>query len=698
MSRRNITHCPKIEGLERRRLLAAAFDASTNTLTVTGTEAADDIAVVLYEDEASVTVNGVNDYESYVIDHLKILALGGGDHVGVVIHGEIISPRTIDVNADLGSGNDTFTAVGGAVTVNGGAGDDTITGSYFRDVLNGGEGNDSLNGSWGIDTVNGNAGTDRASNDALDSLVSIETKIDAKGSGQVTADGTLLVQGTNAADEIFIRGDQTVVIINGTWYPLYDDSEASPAPVFTRIEIRGLGGDDYLEGRETHPPFPSRITFDGGSGNDFFYFEDLTASVIGGSGDDVVTLKYYAGLRGFSDSSGIDTIDAETGVIDLRLYPAVENAIGHYSIIGNDLDNVLHNIAYARGATLSGGKGNDILRSDSWEGLLEGGDGNDLLWGQDDGFLPWEANAGQTLDGGAGVDTLWGSDGGPTTYQNGEVVNPPRPANPVTNDANFRNSTISGSEGADEILIFGLPADSGFVIFNGVPFELPGTGITVLGKGGNDRIEIRANDSWGMRGNFDGGNGNDSLFGGSYNDTLLGGAGDDLLDGRGGPDLMKGGAGSDLVDYSARTAGVAVGIGTLADDGEAGEKDNVYNDIEKVRGGKGNDRLNGSAGPNVLYGGAGNDVLLGNGGADALFGEAGNDSLDGGDANDYLDGGSGNDTLRGGGGIDKFFGWDGNDIFYTRDGNKETVSGGNGTDKAQRDAFDVLFSVEATLP
>ncbi|MEA2710425.1 MAG: hypothetical protein QOF78_3026, partial [Phycisphaerales bacterium] len=619
MSRRKITRCPKIEGLERRRLLAAVYDASTKTLTVTGTEAADNITVELHRDGASVTVNGVNDYSGEdAIDHLKILALGGADHVGVVIHGEDMSPRTVDVSADLGSGNDTFTAVGGAVTVNGGAGDDTITGSYFRDVLNGGEGNDSLNGSWGIDTVNGNAGTDRASNDALDSLVSIETKIDAKGSGQVTADGTLLVQGTNAADEIFIRGDQTVVIINGTWYPLYDDSEASPAPVFTRIEIRGLGGDDYLEGRETHPPFPSRITFDGGSGNDFFDVMDLTVSVIGGSGDDVVALEYSAGLRGFSDSSGIDTIDASgwipsgpLGAIDLRLYPTIENAIGGYghSIIGNDLDNVLRGYF-----NLSGGKGNDILRSDSTDGLLEGGDGNDLLWGAGDGNdPPWGAD-GQTLDGGAGVDTLWGSEGGRTTYQNGEVVNPPLPANPVTTDANF-GSTISGSEGADEILIVGHPR---IVIFNGALFEIRGSVNTVLGKGGNDRIEMR-----GMRGNVDGGDGNDSLFGSSYNDTLLGGAGDDLLDGRGGGDLMKGGAGSDLVDYSARTAGVAVGIGTLADDGEAGEKDNVYNDIEKVRGGKGNDRLNGSAGANVLYGGAGNDVLLGNGGADALFGEAG---------------------------------------------------------------------------
>jgi Ca2+-binding RTX toxin-like protein len=199
---RKITHCPKIERLERRRLLAAAFDASTNTLTVTGTEAADDISVEAFSSSARVTANGVTDeFYPAQIEHVKIFALGGADHVQFDTSPSS-SGKTVELTTDLGSGNDTFTATGGAVTVNGGAGDDTVTGSYYRDLLNGGDGNDSLNGSWGIDTVNGNAGTDAGFNDGLDALVSIENKIDAKGSGQVTADGTLLIQGTNGADQL----------------------------------------------------------------------------------------------------------------------------------------------------------------------------------------------------------------------------------------------------------------------------------------------------------------------------------------------------------------------------------------------------------------------------------------------------------------------------------------------------------------
>ena len=80
------------------------------------------------------------------------------------------------------------------------------------------------------------------------------------------------------------------------------------------------------------------------------------------------------------------------------------------------------------------------------------------------------------------------------------------------------------------------------------------------------------------------------MIGGGFDDSLDGGAGDDLLDGFFGADTMKGGAGSDTVTYASRTAPIVVGIGSLADDGEAGEKDLVYLDIEKVRGGAGNNR------------------------------------------------------------------------------------------------------------
>jgi len=68
--------------------------------------------------------------------------------------------------ANLGAGNDTFTAAAivtagnGTVTVDGGAGDDTITGGINADTLSGGDGNDTIKGGKGADILNGNAGAD----------------------------------------------------------------------------------------------------------------------------------------------------------------------------------------------------------------------------------------------------------------------------------------------------------------------------------------------------------------------------------------------------------------------------------------------------------------------------------------------------------------------------------------------------------
>jgi hypothetical protein len=130
---------------------------------------------------------------------------------------------------------------------------------------------------------------------------------------------------------------------------------------------------------------------------------------------------------------------------------------------------------------------------------------------------------------------------------------------------------------------------------------------------------------------------------------------------------MKGGGGFDIVDYSSRKNNLTVGIGTLADDGEAGEKDNVWLDVEEVMGGAGNDKLTGNATNCVLLGLAGNDTLTGGAGVDALHGGSGNDKLFGNANNDFLNGGPGVDTL----------------------------DGGLGTDKAAKDPSDILISIES---
>jgi hypothetical protein len=136
--------------------------------------------------------------------------------------------------------------------------------------------------------------------------------------------------------------------------------------------------------------------------------------------------------------------------------------------------------------------------------------------------------------------------------------------------------------------------------------------------------------------------GDDQLLGRGDRDFLVGEVGNDRLDGGPGRDEFHGGSGIDTADYSSRTARVDVNLVVAYQDGEAGEDDNVRDDVENIRGGSGDDVLTGNSEPNRLEG---------NWGTDRLDGGGGNDLLDGGDGGDtgdvYLDDG---DTLIGGNG------------------------------------------------
>lgn len=76
--------------------------------------------------------------------------------------------------------------------------------------------------------------------------------------------------------------------------------------------------------------------------------------------------------------------------------------------------------------------------------------------------------------------------------------------------------------------------------------------------------------------------GDDSIYGRGGGDVLLGMAGDDELDGGRGADGLSGGPGHDSVSYEG--APVDVTLDGVANDGAAGENDNVLLDTEDVYG------------------------------------------------------------------------------------------------------------------
>ena len=214
-----------------------------------------------------------------------------------------------------------------------------------------------------------------------------------------------------------------------------------------------------------------------------------------------------------------------------------------------------------------------------------------------------------------------------------------------------------------------------------------------------------------------GGAGNDTVRGGAGADTIYGGDGDDTFVGGpvpDGADLLVGGPGRDIADYAARTASLAISLDGLANDGGAGELDNVGSDVEVVRGGTANDTLTGGGAVDELDGGPGDDLLVTGSGADTfdggpgldtvsyaarsasqsifidgnadsggpgehdrilltvenVIGGAGDDSIIGSALANTLDGGPGDDTIDGGAGDDRLIGGLGADH----------LAGGPGTD------------------
>lgn len=282
---------------------------------------------------------------------------------------------------------------------------------------------------------------------------------------------------------------------------------------------------------------------------------------------------------------------------------------------------------------------------------------------------------------------------------------------------------------------------------NGLAVTISGTNgpDTITGTNGDDVIAARG--------------GNDVISGLAGNDTVCLGAGNDRFDGGAGNDTVFAqaapdgsdtivGDGSDTVNYSARTTAVNVSLDGVANDGAAGEHDNITNagvvggsaadtlsDPSATRhllsggpgndtlsgnflsgdagddslthlsndgsglllGGDGNDKLtdNGAARRSFLSGGNGDDTILGGSGGDNLLGGAGDDLVIGGNGDDGVTGDAGNDRLIGGFGNDEASGGDGNDTFIAsvdQDGS-DHFAGGAGTDTADYSARNNLVPV-----
>ncbi len=316
-----------------------------------------------------------------------------------------------------------------------------------------------------------------------------------------------------------------------------------------------------------------------------------------------------------SAGGGTDVVNMASAVIPLVLV----GGAGPDDLMAGSGDDAL--IGNAGNDTLHAGTGNDTLADESGPGGSGGDDkmfgeaGNDTL---DGGVLGAGINGATSgggrdlLDGGFGIDSVdYSQRTGPLTITV-DTSGPAKNDGEAGEQDDVRNvELVKGGSAGDSI-------------------STVSTNITIEGRGGNDTLN--------------GGTGGDVLYGGSAVGTT--GSGDDTLDGGKGADFLSGGDGLDTATYASRTNPVAVTLDNVANDGEAGEGDNVLSDVEHLVGGSAGDLLAGDEGANTLDGGPGNDLLTGNGGADAINGGAGDDTIQAVDgATDAITCGDGTDTV-----------------------------------------------------
>jgi Ca2+-binding RTX toxin-like protein len=332
----------------------------------------------------------------------------------------------------------------------------TLTGSPAADLMDTGGGNDVLSGGIGNDTIKAGAGNDTITGgpDTIPKLT--QTTITVTGYGSV-------VDGIGAQMQLLVNGQQvgsTVEFHNAT------DASGFQTFTFTFANPEMISSLDFA--------FINDIANAGGDRN--LYIKDIT-----------VNGQHLSVADGVNPSS--------PGTWNLYQNKAIHYDMGSHQdlFFGSSTDN----------DTIDGGPGNDLINGGAGADVIHGSDGNDTinsgpgiatatdqLYG-DDGNDVIKASNGDTgalLDGGTGNDQLYG--GWATNVINGDDGNDYL-------SSGGGNDTLHGGAGNDSMK--------------------GGPGITqMFGDGGNDTLAGGAGNEF-----LSGGSGNDTLSGGAGNDTFM---------------------------------------------------------------------------------------------------------------------------------------------------------------------------------
>ncbi len=342
-------------------------------------------------------------------------------------------------------------------------GDDHLIGGDGNDVLLGRDGDDVLDGGAGDDVLVGGRGADRMLGGAGDDLFAVDDAGDIVSENDAQGTDTVVVLATENAS-FSLAGVENVENLVG----------------FASFDFVGTGNEhaNIIVGQS------AQSTLAGGGGDDVLVAGIGDDRLDGGSGID--TMAGGAGNDTYVVDNAADQIveDADEGT------DTVETILAEYRL-GDQVENLTY-----LGSNDFTGYGN----SDSNE--LTGGDGNDVLYGDDVGD--------------------WGGSGESAQVQL-------EAAQRVDDGEQLANSALAELLGSSSDVIQFSPVASP---------ELPGVSTDAVFEGSHKNDVLvglhRGNDL------IDGGRGNDQIDGGGGDDTLTGGSGHDVF-------VFRQGFGNDVI-------------------------------------------------------------------------------------------------------------------------------------------------------
>ncbi|PTQ89524.1 calcium-binding protein [Agitococcus lubricus] len=632
----------------------------------------DDLLVVSANTTATYTLLDSQYIERILADGNQVITINGNNQSNTLLGdyvGNVTNP-TIQQNLNGGAGDDVYyiglndtvteTAGNGFDTVWVLAGNFTITSGVELEVvavsgthtgsLTGNTSTNYLYGNFstGANTLTGNGGNDFYFVGAGDSVVG--------GAGTdivYTYTNNYTITNTTVEQLIFIE-DATIITGTGNSSANYLLGNS-----FNNVLNNGGGGNDTLDGGI------GADTLNGGTGNDTLVVDNLSDSIVGGGGTDVVQSSITFSIDTASDDVENLTL---TGSADIN---GTGNSVAN-TVTGNTGNNTLDGLAGSD--TMVGGLGNDTFIVDVVGDTL-----TELL---DEGIDTANVNittAGTTYTLATNVENiiLLG-----TTAINGT--------------GNGLANLLDGSQNSGANILRGLGGDDIYIV---------GTGDTVDettgGNLGSDTIVVKTAGAYTVSGTIENyilddivGTANllgdvsaNYLLGNNSANTLTALAGNDTLDGGAGVDTLIGGLGDDIyfVDVVGETLTEVANEGT----------DTVYSEASYtllanfenlVLLGSSNNNATGNSTANQITGNAGNNTLDGAGGDDIFEGAKGNDSIIGASGNNtYLFArGDGADTVTDTAGSDTLnFGIDVDltQVWFTHVGNNLEISLIGSTDK-----------------